>query len=178
MNPRENVAGMAVAAVVLVAVLLAVNDAYMSSTGPGSVTTTVPDSFTVDGMTWVFNYTATTPAERAAGLMNKEVTDATTMLFAFPGYGRWSFWMYDTNTSLDMIWLNVTGGTGRVVYVVAGAQPCFLLADQCPTYTPTSAANFVIEAKAGFATANGIKVGTKVQFGSLPPPLLALLKTV
>ncbi|MDG6975374.1 MAG: hypothetical protein JRN27_04695, partial [Nitrososphaerota archaeon] len=62
--------------------------------------------------------------------------------------------------------------------VVAGAQPCFLLADQCPTYTPTSAANFVIEAKAGFAAANGIKVGTKVQFGSLPPPLLALLKTV
>ncbi len=160
------------------AALLVVNDAYLSSVGPGSMTTAVPSSFTVDGRTWFFNYTATTPAERAAGLMNKKVTNTTTMLFAFPGYGVWSFWMYDTNTSLDMIWLNVTGGTGRVVYVVTGAQPCFLLGDQCPKYTPTSAANFVIEAKAGFASTSDINVGTTVRFGSLPPPLLALLKTV
>ena len=149
----------AAAAVVILAGYLV----YQATTTPGPVTGPVPTSFTVNGKTYVFTYVATTQPEREAGLMNKRVTNTTTMLFAFPGPGVWLFWMKDTNTSLDMIWVNATGASGVVVYVQAGAPPC--LSASCPDYgSPTAKANYVIEAKAGFATANGVTVGTVVQF--------------
>ena len=120
----------------------------------------------MDGRTFDFTYIATTQQERQAGLMNKKVTNTTTMLFAFPYSSTWTFWMYDTNTSLDMIWVNATGDSGRVVYITAGAPPCYnSFGYGCATYTPSAPANYVIEAKSGFAAAYGITTGTAVQFG-------------
>jgi uncharacterized membrane protein (UPF0127 family) len=149
--------------VIVVAGLLVAYTVYLSVNVPGAVTTQVPSGFTVDGKTYTFTYIATTQAERQAGLMNRKVTSTTTELFAFPSFGEWQFWMYDTNTSLDMIWVNATGALGRVVYIVTSAQPCYN-SGACVVYTPTAPANYVIEAKAGFATANGILVGTQIQF--------------
>jgi len=98
--------------------------------------------------------------------MNTKVTSNTTMLFAFPYSSNWAFWMYDTNTSLDMIWVNATGDSGLVVYVENGATPCFnSFGFGCATYTPSAPANYVIEAKAGFAAEYGITTGTTVEFG-------------
>ncbi|MGP8056487.1 MAG: DUF192 domain-containing protein [Nitrososphaerales archaeon] len=158
-NPRDLIA------IGVLALLLAIA-AYATLGMSGSVTSPVPTEFTVDGRTYAFTYIATNNAQRAAGLMNRQVTNTTTMLFAFPAMGNYQFWMYDTNTSLDMIWINATGNTGRVVYVYADAQPCSL---SCPNYPTSSSvdykANYVIEAKAGFAAANGIEVGTQIQFG-------------
>ena len=151
-------------AVVAVAAVLVVYAVYVSTIGPGTVTSPVPSSFTVNGRTYAFTYIATTPAEREAGLMNRRVTNATTMLFAFPSSGLWAFWMYDTNTSLDMIWVSAAGDSAQVVYLVTSAQPCYNSA-ACTVYSPTSPANYVIEAKAGFAAANGIVVGTDIQLG-------------
>lgn len=148
--------------VVAVAALLVGYTLYTLTVVPGTVTTPVPTSFTVNGKTYNFTYIATTQQEREAGLMNKKVTNATTMLFAFPYFDTWQFWMYDTNASLDMVWVN--GNSGQVVYVVTSAQPCFN-SGACAVYTPSSPANYVIEAKAGFAAANGMVVGTTVQFG-------------
>ena len=150
----------AVAAMVVI-VIFAGYEIYVLSSPPGPVTSQVPTMFTVNGKNYVFNFTATTQAERLAGLMNKTVTGSTTMLFAFPSFGKWSFWMYDTNTSLDMIWLNATGSSAKVVYLVTGAPPCYNTS-ACADYTPSSPANYVIEARAGFAAANGIAVGTYV----------------
>jgi len=144
----------------LIALLLAIA-AYTVLGTSGSVTSPVPSTFTVNGKTYAFTYTAIDDAQRAAGLMNKQVTNMTTMLFVFPAMGTYGFWMSNTNTSLDMIWINATGSTGRVVYVHVDAQPC---ASSCPTYYPSSPANYVIEARAGFAEANGIEVGTQIQF--------------
>jgi uncharacterized membrane protein (UPF0127 family) len=158
--PRSPVSILAVAAV---AVLL-VYAAYSIASMPGTVTSPVPSTFTVNGKTYQFTYTATTEAQREAGLMNKQVTDSTTMLFAFPSYGYWQFWMFDTGTSLDIIWVNATGNTGRVVYLVESAPPCYQQS-ACALYNPTSQANYVIETKAGFASAAGIAVGTEVTFG-------------
>ncbi len=155
-------------AVLIIAVvgLLVAYTVYESSNSPGSVTSPVPSRFTVDGRTYQFTYVATTQAERQAGLMNREITNSTTMLFAFPHFSTWSFWMYDTNTSLDMIWVNATGNSGRVVYVVTSAQPCFNTGGLgCATYTPAEKANYVIEAKAGFAESNGIVYGSTITFG-------------
>ena len=161
-NPRNLIA------IGLLALLVAIA-AYATLDMSGSVTSPVPSNFTVNGKTYSFTYIATDDAQRAAGLMNKRVTNTTTMLFAFPAMGTYQFWMYDTNTSLDMIWINATGNTGRVVYVYAGAQPCYSLPILCPNYPTSSSvnylANYVIETKAGFAQANGIEVGTQIQFG-------------
>jgi len=152
--------------VIAVVALLVTYTVYESSVVPGSVTSGVPSRFTVNGRTFVFTYVATTQQERQAGLMNRKVTNATTMLFAFPYSSKWSFWMYDTNTSLDMIWVNVTGDSGLVVYLTAGAPPCFnSFGYGCTTYTPSTAANYVIEAKAGFAATYGVATGTTILFG-------------
>jgi len=146
-------------AAVGVVVLFVVYAVYTLSTVPGTVTTPVPSSFTVNGRSYTFTYIATTEAEREAGLMNKQVTNTTTMLFAFPYFGTWTFYMKDTNTSLDIIWINATGNTGRVVFLAAGTQP-YSTAD----IVPTGQANYVIETRAGFAAANGITVGTTIGF--------------
>jgi uncharacterized membrane protein (UPF0127 family) len=150
--------------VVVSIVLIGAYTLIISNTGPGPVTTNVPSSFTVNGKTFHFTYVATTQSERTSGLMNRKITNMTTMLFVFPSSGEWSFWMYDTNTSLDMIWVNASGTSGRVVYLVTAAQPC-LSGGSCTLYTPTSPANYVIEGKAGFAAANGISVGAFITFG-------------
>ncbi len=155
-------------AVVAVALALVVYAVYVATSAPGPVTGSVPSSFTANGRTFVFNYTAVTEAERESGLMNKKVTNSTTMLFAFPSLVSQQFWMYNTNTSLDIIWVNATGDSGTVVYVVTSAQPCSnAYGNGCPDYPSTAPplANYVIEAKAGFAAANGIEVGTTIQFG-------------
>ena len=163
MAPSGKIFAVVVIAVVAVLVGYAI---YESASAPGSATSNAPSRFSANGRTFLFTYIATTQPEREAGLMNTKVTASTTMLFAFPSSGNWAFWMYDTNTSLDMIWVNASGNSGRVVYLVTGAQPCFnTYGYGCTTYTPDEPANYVIEAKAGFATANGIAVGTPITFG-------------
>ena len=146
-------------AVVAVVALLVVYTIYTTANGPGCVTSPTPTSFTVNGKTYSFTYVARCEPQREAGLMNKQVNSQTTMLFAFPYFSAWPFWMQDTNTSLDMIWINATGGTGRVVYLALGTQPY-----STSVITPAASANYVIEAKAGFASENGIRVGTTVLF--------------
>ncbi len=148
--------------VVLVATLVAYA-VYASTAGPGAVTGEVPSGFVVNGRPYTFTYVATTPQERAHGLMNTKITNSTTELFAFPSSGEWQFWMYDTNTSLDIIWVNAVGSSGSVVYVVTSAQPCFD-SGSCAVYTPSAPANYVIEAQAGFAAANGISAGAGLTF--------------
>ena len=155
----------AVIAIALVAAIAGYT-LYAANQTPGPVTSAVPSKFTVNGRTYAFNYTATNYAQWKEGLMNKKVTGATTMLFAFPYSSTWGFWMYNTSTSLDMIWVNATGNSGRVVYVVTSAQPCFAFQGfGCENYTPSEPANYVIEAKAGFAEADNISVGTPILFG-------------
>jgi uncharacterized membrane protein (UPF0127 family) len=153
------VAAVAVAATVI---LFAAYEIYAMEVQQGTVTGPVPSVFTVNGRTYAFTYTATTEAERETGLMNRKITNTTTMLFAFPAFGTWTFWMYDTNTSLDIIWLNATGDFAKVVYLVTSAAPCYN-SSACARYTPAADANYVIEARAGFAAANGIAVGTAVE---------------
>jgi len=118
--------------------LIGVYSVYVATSGPGPVTTAVPSSFTVNGRTYSFAYTATNQAQWQEGLMNKAVTNTTTMLFAFPYFSPWQFWMFDTPTSLDMIWVNATGSSGSVVYLVASAPPCMTSDSNCLLYTSPS----------------------------------------
>jgi uncharacterized membrane protein (UPF0127 family) len=151
-----------VAAVFVLAAAL-IFGAYWENTYSGTVTSAVPSKFTASGKTFQITDFATTSDQRAKGLMNRVVSNTTIMLFVFPQPGQYSFWMLNTNTSLDMIWVDTTGGAGRVVYVVSSAQPCYV-ASSCAVYTPSAPSNYVLEAKAGFANTSGIGVGTAIQF--------------
>jgi uncharacterized membrane protein (UPF0127 family) len=123
-------------------------------------------SFTVGGKTFELTYLATNQSALQKGLMGVKVTPSTTELFVFPTAGYYSFWMYGVNSSLDIMWVYAPPGasSGSFVYLALDAPPCHVSVI-CSSYQPTSRADYVIEAKAGFAAANGIEVGTPVAFG-------------
>jgi len=124
----------------------------------------VPSQFTINGRSFGITYVATDDAEWQAGLMDKKITNSTTMLFIFPSMAVYPFWMYHVNSSLDIIWLDVTGNSGRVVYIAADLPGCTGLEFICPNYNPSAAANYVIEAQGGFSAEYGVVVGTTVEF--------------
>jgi uncharacterized membrane protein (UPF0127 family) len=122
-------------------------------------------AFSVGGKTFKLTYLATNQSALQTGLGGKKVTASTTMLFVFPSPGYYPFWMYGVNSSLDIIWVDApaSSNTGQVVYLELDAPPCQLNVF-CQTFTPTAKADFVIEAQAGFAAANGVTEGTAVSF--------------
>ena len=151
-------------AIALVAILFSAA-AYVTLGSPARANPSpVPSRFTVNGRTFGITYVATNQSEWESGLMNRKVTGSTTMLFIFPDLAIRPFWMYQVNTSLDIIWLNATGGSGSVVYIAADVPGCPGPSMLCPNYAPSSPANYLVEAKGGFAEANGVDVGTVFQF--------------
>lgn len=120
-------------------------------------------AFSVGGKTFDFTYVSANNSALHKGLMGVKVTNATTELFVFPNASYYSFWMYGVNSSLDIMWVDAAPGssTGSFVYLALDVPPCHVTV-LCATYQPTAKADYVIEAKAGFAAANGIKVGTPV----------------
>jgi uncharacterized membrane protein (UPF0127 family) len=153
--------GLLLAALLIIPLLLiGVYLAVSSSTPTGSVNANYT-SFTVNGKTFALTYLATNQSERQKGLMDTKITNTTTELFVFPSSDYYPFWMYHVNSSLDIIWLSATGGSGKVVYLAEDVPGCSFL---CPNYQPTAKANMVLEAKAGFARANSVALGTVISF--------------
>ncbi len=119
----------------------------------------------MNGKRFDISLVAANQSSWAKGLMNATITNATMMVFVFPSLGIYPFWMENTYSNLDIMWLNVSGGSGNVVYLVRNATSCVGKSmGWCEnnTYYPAAYANYVIEAKAGFAEANNISVGTRV----------------
>ena len=137
--------------------------AYTLYAFQGSATSPIPSRFTLNGKTFAITDTATNAAMREAGLMGRQVTETTVMLFVFPSPGYYKFWMYGTNSSLDMIWVSADGDLGRVVYVVSSAEPCSVQSS-CIVFAPTVPASYVLEAKSGFIATNHVEVGTLLVF--------------
>ncbi len=118
-----------------------------------------PSNFVAGGRAFNITAVASNPAEWEHGLMNATVTNSTLMVFLFPNASVYSFWMFDTHYPLDIIWVL----DGRVVYIARDVPPCIgEPPSSCPLYTPTSAANVVVEAEGGFAARNNISVGERV----------------
>ncbi len=154
-------------AIVLVPLLLIAGNLLLYGSAPISSPSTLHyTSFSVGGKTFKLTYLAANQSALQKGLGGRKVTSNTTMLFVFPSSGYYPFWMYGVNTSLDMIWVDAPAASsaGQVVYLALDAPPC-QLAVFCQTYSPTAKADFVIEAQAGFAAANGITQGSQVTFG-------------
>lgn len=95
-------------------------------------------------------------AERERGLMFRDpLPDDRGMLFEFPDLTERGFWMHNTPSSLDIIYIDPHG---RIVSIAANAPP--ESDDVIPSH---GAASGVLELKAGRAAAIGAKAGDVVR---------------
>jgi hypothetical protein len=97
------------------------------------------------------------PETHARGLMGRYLTDNNQgMLFVFPGPEFRSFWMRNTPTSLDIMFI---GQDRKVINVAKGTRP---MSDT--RYRSLEPARYVVEVKAGFADRYGIRKGTAIRW--------------
>ncbi len=98
---------------------------------------------------------ASTPEERARGLMYQEALDSESgMIFVFDEEGNQTFWMKNTLIPLDIIWLDEDG---KIVDIAHNVEPCIL--EPCKIYSPDEPAKFVLEIAGGSADRLGISEG-------------------
>ena len=132
-----------------------------------SVPLSEPAAFSINNRTYKLTEFAYTQPELEKGLMNATVTNTTFMLFNMGGLGIYTFWMKDTYSQLDIIWLNYSPSTGiaKVVYI-ANATPCVSYSpnqQNCIMYTPENYSNYVLEAKHGFVNDTNIRIGADIK---------------
>jgi len=103
---------------------------------------------------------ARTGQEHGRGLMYREQLDADAgMLFLWEAEDIRPFWMRNTLIPLDMLFISADH---RVVGIVENAEP------QTDTLRQVDRpSQFVLEVNGGFAAANGIVVGTPVEFRNI-----------
>lgn len=95
-------------------------------------------------------------AERARGLMYREpLADDRGMLFEFPDVAERGFWMRNTPSSLDIIYI---GADGRIVSIARHTTP--YSEASIPSYGP---AKGVLELRAGRAGEIGAEPGDQVR---------------
>ena len=96
------------------------------------------------------------PGERERGLMFRDpLADDRGMLFEFPDVAERGFWMHNTPSPLDIIYIDPRG---RIVSIAKNATP------QSDTVLPSNGpASGVLELRAGRADEIGAKAGDKVR---------------
>ncbi|MCU0539889.1 MAG: DUF192 domain-containing protein [Desulfobacterales bacterium] len=105
---------------------------------------------------------ADTPERRARGLMGRVLRDYTAgMLFLFEKPAPQVFWMRNTPSSLDIIFID---GSLRVINIAGRTAP---MSDR--HYASAAAALMVVEALAGFADRFGIRAGDTLRWRRLDP---------
>jgi uncharacterized membrane protein (UPF0127 family) len=103
---------------------------------------------------------AESPEARARGLMGRVLTDYMAgMLFIFESEQPQTFWMRNTPSSLDMMFVDAGG---KIVHIAARTTP---MSDQL--YSSTGPAKYVVEAKAGFADRFGVRQGYTMRWKRL-----------
>lgn len=148
---------------ILVAIIIIVGLVSVQEVSGHPSNPSAKSSFTFGNKTYNFTYVASNPPEWETGLMNKTVTNETFELFAFPEPSIYPFWMKNTYSPLDIIWVN-----GSTVTYIANATPCsWYSKDQSnctiyDSYNQGYVANYVIEALSGFTNRTGLKVGDKL----------------
>lgn len=97
---------------------------------------------------------ADTPVAREQGLSGRtEIPEDYGMLFIFPDTGDYGFWMKDMKVSIDVFWLS---DNGTIVGIERELSP-----DTYPeAVLPPLPVRYVLETRAGMATARGWTVGT------------------
>lgn len=104
---------------------------------------------------------ATTPAERAKGLMYRtELAPDAGMLFDFEVDQQVYMWMKNTYIPLDMVFIRADG---RIASIAANTEPL-----STRTIESGAVVRAVLELPAGTAKARGIAVGDKVRHRMFP----------
>jgi len=100
---------------------------------------------------------ADSPEERARGLMDRETLGENAgMLFAFPDEAPRSFWMKNTKIALDIIFISSN-------FIIVGVQTMEPCEEPCKLYVSLAPAQYALEVNRGFAEAQNIKVGDKIE---------------
>jgi hypothetical protein len=95
--------------------------------------------------------------DRQLGLMfRRSMTENQAMLFIFPYERIQSFWMRNTNISLDMIFVNKDK---KIITIHKNTR---ILSDQ--SYPSSEPAMYVVEVIAGFTDKYNIKVGDRIEW--------------
>lgn len=106
------------------------------------------------------------PAERARGLMGREVmATGAGMLFAYPAPSHAVFWMKDTLIPLDMLFFDQSG---RLQTLHSMAQP-----QDLTQIDGGDGVAFVLEINGGLAERLGLGVGTELRHPSVPVEIAA-----
>jgi hypothetical protein len=102
-------------------------------------------------------------ADRQRGLMYRTVLAPDEgMLFFFPEFGYYPFWMYHTLIPLDIIWMDANRS---IVFISADTPPCRSeKVEDCRNYGGEQRAQYVLELAGGAAAKNGLKPGDKLRF--------------
>ncbi|MBL7055570.1 DUF192 domain-containing protein [Candidatus Woesearchaeota archaeon] len=102
------------------------------------------------------------PEERMKGLMFREsLGKQEGMLFIFESEDYYPFWMKNTLIPLDMMWIS----DDKTIIDIQTAVPCE--EDPCPSYYPVGDSRYVLEVNAGFSEENNIRVGNKIDLGTI-----------
>ncbi len=110
--------------------------------------------------------TASTPAERARGLMSRTfIPPHTGMIFVFDADAPISFWMKDTLVPLDMVFVASDGVVRKIFADVPVLSPNVPDAD---IPLESASARYVIELPAGEAARDGIVPGVRLRFARAP----------
>ena len=100
---------------------------------------------------------ADTPQARSVGLMGRRgLDDSMGMLFVHDDAGPKNFWMRNTPTPLDIIFVSADD---RVTNIAANTKP---LSDT--VYSSNGPALFVVEVLAGFCARHGVEAGTRISW--------------
>ena len=99
--------------------------------------------------------------EQTQGMMFREnVCESHGMLFVYDMETNLSFWMKNTPTSLDIIFLSKDG---RINTIHKSTNPY----QTYPLYSSSEKSQFVLEVKSGFTDKNDIKVGDYIDVGKV-----------
>jgi hypothetical protein len=113
---------------------------------------------TIDGFSLTADL-ALSSKQKEKGLSVKEkLKENEAMLFVFEKPGKHSFWMKDMKFPIDIIWLD---SNGKIVHIEENLEPCSLVF-ACPSYTPNTDSQYVLETVAGFIPRHNVSVGTDV----------------
>ncbi|MEL7313534.1 MAG: DUF192 domain-containing protein [Cyanobacteria bacterium J06559_3] len=149
-----------VSAFASVAIAVAVGAAGCSSSAPEEAQA-LPITAEVElGGRTVDLEVAETTEEQAIGLMFREsLADDRGMLFPVDPPRPASFWMWNVEIPLDMLFI----ANGEVVAIEVKVPPC-LEEPSCPTYGPEGVpVDAVIEVRGGLAEDLGVEVGDAVE---------------
>lgn len=83
------------------------------------------------------------------------------MLYLHKDPGLYTYWTYQYEMPLDMIWMDTTH---HIVEIIENVPPCHTKASLCPRYGGTKVARYHLELAGGMAQKYGLQLGQRLDF--------------